>query len=175
MPTATAFGRINGIAQSQYGPTTFSKDWGGAFTALEIMDLLEKISIPSSHILESAAEIAANVVADPPSPDASKLVEHVKSQHLLGAMEVLALDLEHIQVTSETAGRFSGSKINVKFIRFESTQGKRPSLLLAEGLLGMGLNGWGYLNQIVAALNQFTNRSSDRGAGHRCMSVFFTN
>jgi hypothetical protein len=173
MASVVAFGRVGGVASYQYGPRKFSKDWGGVFTALAIMDILERVTTSSTNILHAVADVAGNVYTDPPSSgDVAEYAQQLKSEMLLASLEFAVLDIEHIQVTTETLNLFKGNAIKSKFFRFEATVGVRPARFVADGLVEMSLNSWGYLNQITLALCRFNDQP--KNGSHRCMSVFFT-
>lgn len=74
------------------------------------------------------------------------------------------MHIEHVQIISEKKGRIRDER----YIRF----GDAPAEEVGKTLLDIGLNGWGYVREIVMAMIKFSN-VVDEDAPRRCMHVFF--
>jgi hypothetical protein len=178
MESVIAFGRINGTPGFQYGPKTFDKDWSRTFKALSIANVVQKFVTEHSllsleHAAENAREVITNKYTEPPDFDVAEVAQAVKAEELLQSAEVLCLDLDYLSISKETNHLMRASSVNAQTILFSSSQGRRPTELLADALEELGLEGWGYMRQIVLALAQFEVRTEGRDGIHRSMNLFF--
>ena len=156
------YGRVNGKVRFKYGPRKFSANWGGAFTAMEIVNLITKLpKVPlTKHtpILVKATGSAA---------------EKVNHQMWLNRLEssLISLDLVYLGISATKVNRFWVDKVlPSRYIRFAGKR-QKPSLILAKTLHKMGLNHWGVLKELTAAMSEFDSKITTTGT--RAASVFF--
>ena len=157
------YGRVDGKVQFQYGPKKFDADWGGAFTALEILNLLSKLrKVP----IGGRTPIVIRKVGGA-----------VQKQSLLSwlgrfdsVLVTLGLDSLAISATN-VRWYWTDAVLPSQLVTFAGTE--KPSLLIAEALLKMGLRKWGVVKALTVALSEFDSRSRPEGA-KLSVSVFIT-
>lgn len=165
MPTVIAFGHVISGEPFQYGPLKFEPNWNGLFTALEIGEHVQKLAVSFEDGIGGAAkDIAGNSVTVPWPSKASERAQDFNRDRLLLSLEQYALHLEHMRITLEKKGRIRDER----YVRF----GDAPAEQVGDALIEMGLNGWGYVREIVMAMIKFS-AVGDEDAHHRCIHLFF--
>jgi hypothetical protein len=161
MATVIAFVRVGGNVVHQYGPKSFDKDWNGAFTGLQIVNLLAKL--PKAPISEQKTPLDIRA--------AGRVAQAAKKEMLLEELRALTLNVDHILVTKEVTHWVWPDELSSEFLHLASAP-EEPVVILTNGLKRMGLNTWGILNQICLALATFEAAPGD--GGHLCTNINFT-
>ena len=156
------YGRVNGKVQFQYGPKTFNADWGGAFTALEIANLMTKL--PKVPIGKRTPAKIRRI---------GRAAEKVNLLLWLERLELslIGLDLNSLMINATNVRRLWVDKILPNQLITFAGKGKRPSLLVADALARMGLSKWGIVKELTLALSEFDLKAT---SGKRSVSVFIT-
>ena len=158
----TFYGRVNGQVKFTYGPKQFNADWGGAFTALEIANVLTKL--PKVNIGKRTPKIIRRV---------GSAAEKVNLQMWMERLEdvLISLDLDSLMINATKVNRLWVDKIlPSQLIRF-SGNSQRPSKLVGNALCEMGLNYWGVVQELTVAMSEFDLKAT---AGKRSASAFIT-
>ena len=138
------YGRVGTNVEYQYGPRQFSPDWGGVFTALDIVKLLTAIpKVPTSKRSNIKAEASG------------KVAEQANRQMWLERLEAVLLELKlrYLMVNATiTHWHKPDEMLHSQSVVF-SGDSKTPALAVAEVLARMNLNKWGILKEITAALS----------------------
>jgi hypothetical protein len=156
------YGRSNGQLKFSYGPKTFYADWGGAFTALEIANLIAKL--PRVNIGSRTPMKIYKI---------GSAVEKVNLQLWLERLELgLAfLDLEALMINAKKVNPLWVDNIlPSKMIKF-SSKSPMPSKLVCDALCKMRLNYWGVVKELTVAISEFGSKVT---SGKQTASVFFT-
>jgi hypothetical protein len=157
-----AYGRVDGQVEFQYGPKSFSADWGGVFTALDIANLatkLPKVSVGkrTPRAVDRSGKLASRV------------------SHLMWIerleMSLISLDLNSMMINATKSHIMWIDKVLPSQLIIFSGQGKGPSELIADALVRIGLNKWGVLQQLTLVADEFDQVAS---GGTRSLSVFIT-
>lgn len=155
-----AYGRLNGKVKYHYRPRRFYSGWGGAFTALQIAQMLQRQKTKKAAKTKPAK--------------AGKIAE----------ARNLALWLERLQTSfvSQTAPDhmlLSGVKersywidsiLPSQLINFTAPS-VEPATQIAEALEKMGLNRWGFIKELCLIVDGFDRIG---GSGVRGITVFIT-
>jgi hypothetical protein len=168
-----AFGHIAGQPKFQYGPKTFSASWGGAFTALEIAHLMQFIpALAGGHgVAGKAAEVVAEDTPKTRAARGGRVAEKVNLLLWLERLELSLFDLNAVMIHGTIVRPLWVDKIlPSQRIDFADTR-KRPSQLVADGLVTMDLNKWGIVKEMALALSEFDLKTA---RGRRSVSFFFT-
>jgi hypothetical protein len=156
------YGRVNGQVKFTYGPKQFNADWGGAFTALEIANLLTKL--PKVNIGKRTPIIIRRV---------GSAAEKVNLQMWMERLELalISLDLDSLMINATKVNRMWVDKIlPSQVIRF-SGKNQSPSKRVGDALCKMGLNYWGVVQELTVAMSEFDSKTT---TGNRSASAFFT-
>lgn len=170
--TIEVYGRVGGKLRFRYGPKSFYADWSGAFTALEIANLINKIpAVVKGNLLARAAKLVAKDTPKTRAKRAGAVAEKVNLHMWLERLELsfLLLGVDHMMISAKDEKLLWVDKvIPSQLIVFS---GRRPSQLVADALLRMGLNKWGIIKELTLALDQFDDKGST-GNGKCSVSVF---
>lgn len=161
-----AFGRVRGEVSFQYGPKTFSSDWGGAFTALTIADWLTEIPKPNLSTVASKAALK----------DVPRVAEKANYLMWLERLQMCILEMDAVAISGTRTKVLSPNEIlRMQVVYFVDTS-KAPAQKIAESLERIHLNQWGILLQMTRALNDFDLQLSGRQekGRPRSISFFFT-
>jgi hypothetical protein len=157
----------------QYGPKTFSANWGGVFTALEIAHLLQFIpAVVAGHGLPGkAAEVVAEDIPKTRPARSGSAAEKLNLRLWLERLEQGVFDLSSLLIHGTITRRLWVDQIlPSQRVDFVDTR-KRPSQLVADALVTMGLNHWGIVKEMALALSEF---DLEAAKGRRSMVFNFT-
>jgi hypothetical protein len=171
MPSVTAFGRVDGKVEYQYGPKTFDLDLRNMFRAIDFMRLLQKI--PTSMPLTTG--VAKKLVPKSKLPDIGKLekvADDTSREMLFRELLVLASEIEYLLVSKNSINRIMPDELSAKTLPFSESP-EEGLKTLANYLSELGLNTWGVLRQINLALAGFSDKTSAEN-GRYSMTIDFT-
>lgn len=154
--------RENGQFKYTYGPKQFNADWGGAFTALEIANLvtkLPKVSIGKRTPMKIRS--------------AGRAVEKVNLQMWMERLEMvlISLNLDSLMINVTKTKWLNVDKILPSHSIWFSGKNQRPSMLVGQALCDMKLNYWGVIQELTVAMSEFDSLTT---TGKLSASVFFT-
>ena len=156
------YGRVNGKVQFRYGPKNFDADWGGAFTALEIANLMTKL--PKVNVGKRTPVKIRRVGAAAEKVNLLMWLERLD-------LSLFGLDLDSMMINATNVRRLWVDKIFPSQIITFPGKKKGPILLVADALVKMGLKKWGIVKQLTVALSEFDDKAT---SGKRSVSVFIT-
>lgn len=157
--TFEAYGRIDGQVVYHYGPKSFYPDWGGAFTALEVANILTKLP-----------KVSVGKRTPIKIRRSGKIAEAVNALAWLERLESCTFDVDYLAING-TKGKRSIDEILPSQLLKLSTFNDRPSKLVADALIKMGVNKWGVVQQVTIALCEFDLKKK---TGIRGLSCFVT-
>jgi hypothetical protein len=155
------YGRVDGNVQFQYGPKIFSADWGGAFMAMEIANMLTRL--PRVPIGKRTPRVVLRAGASAQKANLLLWLERLEESLImleLNSLMINATRVHHLWIDTILPSEL------ITFGKDTS-----PSLLVAEALVSMRLNKWGIVQQLTLALAGFEDVAT---RGKRSASVFIT-
>ena len=162
--TMEVYGRISGSVYYHFGPKEFDADWGGAFTALEIMNL------PTSWFSLGQAIGSGGPGTLSQSGAAAESLSLRRWLQLLQAT-LISPSLNSIMISGTNERSLWVDEVLPSQLIVLSGASEPPSKLIANALVRMRLSKWGIVRQLTLALSEFQTR---RGRGNRSVSVFLT-
>lgn len=155
-----AYGRMNGKVKFHYGPRRFNSSWGGAFTALQIAQMLQRQKTKKAAKTKSAK--------------AGKITEARNLELWLERLQTSFVSQnapDHMMLSGVEERLFWITRIlRSQLINF-GAPGTDPATQIAEALKEMELNRWGFVKELCLIVDGFDRVG---GSGIRGMSVFIT-
>lgn len=160
--TIVFYGRVNGKVQFTYGPRHFNASWGGAFTALEIANLLTKL--PKAPIGKRTPIIIKSVGNAAEKVNLNLWIERLE-------LSLISLDLDALMINATKVSPMWVDKILPSQLIKLKGKNQRPSMVVGDALCKMGLNHWGIVKELTVAMSEFDSKTS---TGNRSASVSIT-
>ena len=156
------YGKLNEQVKFTYGPKTFNADWGGAFTALELANLLTKL--PKVSMGKRTPIMIRR---------SGKAAEKVNLQMWMERLELvlISLDLNSLFINATKVNTLWVDKILPSQLVTFSGQSQRPSKVVGDALCKMGLNYWGVVQELTVAMSEFDSKAT---TGKRSAVATFT-
>jgi hypothetical protein len=159
-------GLVNGKLASSYSPKKFNAHWGGAFTALEYVNLFTRLQkVP----LGKSTRISIRRIGKQTEKIALKLA----MQKL--EMVLLSLDMNYLLINANKVNPiWIDKELPSQLLRFHSNS-QDPTLLVGHALRKIGLNYWGVVRELAKAMMKYENELIEKStSGNRSASVFFS-
>lgn len=157
-------GIIGGSVYHHFGPKKFNADWGGAFTALEI------ISLPTSWFSLGQAVGSGGPGTISQTGSVAESMNLKRWLQLLQAT-LISPSLDSMMISGTNERLLWVDEVLPSQLIVFSKSGEPASKLIANALVKMKLNKWGIIRQLTIALSEFQIK---RGSGHRSACVFLT-
>lgn len=156
------YGKVDGQNVYTYGPKAFDADWSGAFTAMEISNLLTKL--PKVTTGKRMPIVIRR---------SGRAAEKANLKMWMERFEcvLLSLNLDHFLINATKVNRLWVDKVFPSQLLTFSGNSQRTSRIIGDALCRMGLNYWGVVQQLTLAMSGFDSKEA---TGKRSAVASFT-
>ena len=143
--TFQLYGRKDGKPVFEYGPKKFSADWGGVFTAFEVVNKLTKRSK------------GALGTSQAPMRRIGKIAEKTNLAMWMERLNMIlsSLNLDNLFINATDVNFILPDKVLPSQLVTFDGHSAAPAEPVAKALIKMGLNKWGVVKELTAALSKF--------------------